>query len=238
LQSNAASTTLPYLAARFASTLRVENLSAARGDLNLFAGVGFELTPGDALQLTGPNGGGKTTLLRIVAGLVRQSAGTVRLNASDRANQSPDDQLQLHYLAHANAMKPQMTVRQNLTFWAKFQGGKSVADTAIENALTMIGLTRLADLPFHVLSSGQKRRTAFARLLITPAPLWLLDEPNAGLDAAATEVLEGLIDEHRLAGGIVIAATHQRLSTEASSELRDWQNLSLSDFAPNKSATT
>jgi heme exporter protein A len=211
------------------STLSVENLAAERGGWPLFSGVSFGLHPGEALQLTGPNGTGKTTLLRIIAGLVRQSYGTMV-----RGGERPG--IQLHYLAHANAMKPQMSVRQNLAFWAKFQSGQSIDMAIIDQALTTIGLGRLADLPFLVLSSGQKRRTAFARLLITPAPLWLLDEPNAGLDAAASEVLESLIDQHRAKGGIVIAATHQTLSSNGSAHLPDWQSLSLGDFVSAQGA--
>jgi heme exporter protein A len=211
--------------ATFAATLEAEGLAAGRGDLELFSGVSFRLKPGGGLTLTGPNGSGKTTLLRILAGLVRPLAGRVALQgASGDGADSPG----FHYFGHANAMKPQLSVGDNLAFWAAYQNGAAAKgaelQASIRGALSAVGLARVVALPFNVLSSGQKRRAAFARLLITPAPVWLLDEPNAGLDAAATATLDAMMARHRAHGGIVIVATHLALGGE-------WQSLDLSTAA-------
>jgi heme exporter protein A len=217
----------------FRTTLQVDGLAARRGDHELFAGVSFRVDAGGGLRLTGPNGSGKTTLLRIIAGLVRPVAGRTRI-AGEGAGSSLDDAVSegggVHYFGHSNAMKAQLTVRQNLAFWQRFHGA-SAADAAgtgiigIDEALSSVGLSRVIDLPFTVLSSGQKRRTAFARLLLGPAAIWLLDEPNAGLDASAAQTLERLIGDHRRKGGIVIAATHMPLGGA------DWQLLDLGGAA-------
>ena len=156
--------------------------------------------------MTGPNGTGKTTLLRCLAGLIRLDSGTIsKLNEND-----------LHYLGHLNAMKPQLTVAENLNFWAKINGG-----TKIDAALETLNLTRLIDLPFSVLSSGQKRRVALARLLLAPRAVWLLDEPTVGLDTASILIVEAMLAAHLSKGGIIIAATHTPLGGAG------WQTLQL-----------
>jgi heme exporter protein A len=190
----------------FNRSLTIENLSASRGGFVLFEGVSFSLKPAEALRITGPNGSGKTTLLRCLAGLVRADSGSI----------SSLDQSSLYYVGHLNAMKPQLTVAENLNFWAAIDGSKS-----IEAAIIHMNLARLVDLPFSVLSSGQKRRVALARLLLSARQIWLLDEPTVGLDAASISLVESLLEQHLFDGGMVIAATHMPLGNA------NWQTLEL-----------
>jgi heme exporter protein A len=195
----------------FKTSITAENLGGSRGGFPLFRGVSIDLKPGQALRVTGPNGTGKTTLLRCVAGLVRHDAGTISNVAEDT----------MHYLGHLNAMKPQLTVVENLIFWAAFGG---IPNT--ESALKAMNLQRLGNLPFNVLSSGQKRRVALARLLLTPRPIWLLDEPTVGLDIASIALVETVLEKHLIEGGIIIAATHTPLGKE------NWQTLELQPVQP------
>jgi heme exporter protein A len=195
----------------FNASLSVTNLSASRGGFALFEGVSFDLNAGDALRVTGPNGTGKTTLLRCLAGLVRPDAGSIKIN----------DENAIHYIGHLNAMKPQLTVAENLKFWATFDGGGN-----IEAALETMNLVRLKDLQFSVLSSGQKRRVALARLLLSPRPIWLLDEPTVGLDVASVALFETVLEKHLAQGGIIIAATHTPLGND------NWQSLELKPVQP------
>jgi heme exporter protein A len=177
----------------------------------VFAGVSFSLGEGELLAVTGPNGAGKSTLLRLVAGLLRPAAGAVRLDPAG------DDGLhhQVHYVGHLDALKPGLTVRQNLDFWRRLWSGE-----AIGQALAAVGLESLADLPVAVLSAGQRRRVALARLLVAKRPLWLLDEPATALDAAAEAGLGRLISAHLAGGGMAIAATHRDLPVKATATLR------------------
>ena len=162
------------------------------------------------MRVTGPNGTGKTTLLRCLAGLIRADSGTISVLGEN----------DLHYLGHLNAMKPQLTVTENLNFWAKINDASKI-DDALENAIVTLNLTRLTDLPFSVLSSGQKRRVALARLLLSPRAVWLLDEPTVGLDTASILIVEAMFAKHLSEGGIIIAATHTPLGGT------NWQTLVL-----------
>ena len=163
------------------------------------------------LAVTGANGAGKSTLLRLVAGLLTPSAGTIALDPA------PDDGLmaQVHYLGHLDALKPVLSVRENLAFWRRVWRGGDIGA-----ALEEVGLGHLDHLPAGALSAGQRRRVAIARLLIAPRPIWLLDEPTAALDAAAEATLGRLIARHRSGGGMVIAATHRDLPATPSATLR------------------
>ncbi len=180
--------------------LEGEGLAVIRGERLVFAGVSFALAPGGALLLTGPNGAGKSTLLRVLAGLLRPVAGTVRWAGEDALADLPEHALRLCYVGHQDAVKPGLTVAENLRFW----GGPE----AIARALAAVDLSPLADLPARMLSAGQRRRLALSRLLMRDAPLWLLDEPTTGLDSASVERLGGLLAAHRASGGMVVAATH------------------------------
>lgn len=187
-----------------------EGLAARRGLRTIFTDVSFAIRAGDLMTVTGPNGSGKSTLMRIVAGLMRPLAGAVRLEPV----QEHGIGAAIHYLGHLNGLKPDLTVRQNLDFWRRYHRGDDPS-----GAMERMGVTRLADLPVSVLSAGQKRRTALARLLASPRPVWLLDEPLTALDAAAEAVLAEILNEHLAGGGLAIAATHRPLPVEAATAL-------------------
>jgi heme exporter protein A len=205
--------------------LQASDLAAMRGEELIFEGVSFGLTSGEALVLTGKNGSGKSTLLRVLAGLLRQEAGTITVT---NANGETDIRLPeiSHYLGHRNAMKSELTVDENLAFWRRYLGDSHLGDTgggsgmSIEDAADAVGLSGITHLPFGYLSAGQQRRFAFAKLLVAYRPVWILDEPTAALDASADGLFAGLIEAHRRAGGIVIAATHQPLGLSDARELR------------------
>jgi heme exporter protein A len=180
--------------------LQAIGLAAFRGERLVFAGLSFAVPAGGALVLTGPNGSGKSTLLRLLAGLARPEAGRLLWDGADTLADLPAHAARLRYLGHQDAVKPGLTVAENLQFWG---GGDAVRRT-----LAAVDLLRLADLPARMLSAGQKRRLAIARLVLTPAPLWLLDEPTLGLDAASVARVGALLAAHRAGGGMVVAATH------------------------------
>ncbi len=177
------------------------NLEATRGGETVFSGVSFELGSGEALVVTGPNGAGKTTMLRVVAGLLARSAGTLRMEGG------PDQPVGAlcHFLGVQNAMKNALSIADNLGFWQSFLGNPGLSPSA---ALTAVGLPGLEATPFAYLSTGQKRRAAIARLLVSHRPLWLLDEPTSGLDTKADLMFSGLLRQHVRDGGMAIAATH------------------------------
>jgi heme exporter protein A len=186
-----------------AMRLTGDGLAAARGGRVVFEGVSFALAAGEMLSVVGPNGAGKSTLLRLVAGLLPPTAGRIALEPAPEGGIGTE----VHYLGHLDALKPALSVRENLAFWAAVYGG--VAE--IGAALDAIGLGGLEDLPVGTLSAGQKRRAAIARLLLVARPLWLLDEPNSALDSAGEALLGGLVERHMSGGGIVLAATHRGL---------------------------
>ncbi len=197
-----------------AAVLEARDLACLRGDRAVFAGLSFTVSAGEALLLTGANGAGKSTLLRILAGLLSAAEGAVLWRGADIAEDPGAHARRLRYVSHQDALKPALTVTENLAFFAALHGG------AVGPALEALALTPLADLPGRVLSSGQKRRLALARLALAPAPLWLLDEPTTGVDAASVERLRPLLASHRAAGGIVVAATHIPLPLDDARELR------------------
>src|SRR3954470_12156585 len=159
--------------------LEARDLACHRGERVVFAGLSFRLEPGGALLLVGANGAGQSTLLRLLAGLLRPEAGALFWDGADALADRAAHAARLRYLSHQDALKPALTARENLEFFARLWGG------AVEPALAALDLSPLAELPAGVLSSGQKRRLALARLALAPAPLWLLDEPTVGLDAAS-----------------------------------------------------
>lgn len=183
--------------------LIAENLSGERGGEAVFAGIGFSLEDGAALVVTGPNGSGKSTLLRVIAGLLPHIVGRIAVEGGGEEFSTVT--LACHYLGHQNAMKSALTVSENLVFWREFCGDGKLG---ISDALEEVGLGGLGHLPFGYLSTGQKRRAAIAKLLISHRPVWLLDEPTAGLDKASEAQFAELMKAHCAAGGIIIAATH------------------------------
>jgi heme exporter protein A len=191
-----------------------ERLACERGGREVFRDVSFTLEAGRALALVGPNGAGKSSLLRLTAGLVRPVAGSLKLEGFDPELSVHE---QAHYLGHLDALKPALTVAENLDFWIDALGG--APGVSRDAALDQVALARLADLPAQYLSAGQRRRLALARLLVVHRPLWLLDEPTTALDVASQARLFELIAAHLAAGGLVMAATHQPLPV-ATTELK------------------
>jgi len=188
--------------------LCASGLSCVRGARSIFDGINLELASGEALALVGPNGSGKSSLLRLIGGLLRPAAGWIEL-AGGAAEQTLAEQA--HYQAHQDALKPSLTVTENLRFWAGYLGGDAAAVPA---ALAAVGLGGIADLPAAYLSAGQRRRLSLARLIAVPRPLWLLDEPTSALDAAGQERLAELMHQHLSGGGLIIAATHGPLGVQ------------------------
>ena len=195
--------------------LVAEKLAGERGGEIVFSDVSFQVGDGQALTVTGPNGSGKSTLLRIVAGLLEPAAGVIRLDGSRL--EWPTVASAAHYLGHGNSMKPALTVSENLRFWRGFLGE---AHLDVDEALDMVGLGDLGHLPFGYLSTGQRRRVAIARLVVSYRPLWLLDEPTSGLDRASEMQFTALMQAHREEGGIIVAATHQPLGLDDAVQLR------------------
>lgn len=188
-----------------------------RGGREVFSGLDFEASSGRALAVTGRNGSGKTSLLRLIAGLLVPAGGSIALEGSDAELNLGE---QAHYLGHRDALKPALSVAENLVFWRDFLGGEiSGADGSLEKNLAAVGLGHAAHLPAAYLSAGQRRRLSLARLIAVRRPLWLLDEPTAALDAAGQTMFAGLMDDHLARGGMIVAATHGPLGIEAE-ELR------------------
>jgi heme exporter protein A len=198
---------------RHPTRLLASELACIRGGREVFSGLSFAVGAGQALLVSGPNGAGKSSLLRLVAGLVRASAGRLELEDGD-----PEASLaeQTHYLGHQDALKPSLTVAENLDFWSRYLGG----DPANAQALDTVGLGGIASLPAAYLSAGQRRRLSIARLIAVERPLWLLDEPTSALDAAAQATLAGLMSSHLSGGGMILAATHGPIGLDGAKELR------------------
>lgn len=188
-------------------SLVLDALAGRRGERVLFENLTLTLRPGEGAELRGPNGVGKTTLLLVVAGILRPAAGRVRLDGGDPEARP---ETAIGYLGHRAALKGRLTVTENLRFWAALNGG--TAD-AIAAALEVVGLGGIAGLDAGLLSAGQSKRLALARLLVSERPVWLLDEPVAALDAEGEALVGRLLDAHLERGGIVLAATHQTLAT-------------------------
>ena len=187
--------------------LLADGVSAFRGERLVLDRVSFGVAAGGALLLLGPNGAGKSTLLRALAGLKRLDGGRVLFDGSeDRAGR-------LAYLGHQDGIKPGLTAAENLGFAARVSGGDAGA------ALDALGLRALAGLPARMLSAGQRRRLALARLAVSKAALWLLDEPTLGVDAASVQAFGDLLAVHRAGGGVVVAATHLPLPLPGAHEL-------------------
>lgn len=183
--------------------LVAENLSGERGGEPVFEDIDFSVEEGESLVVTGPNGSGKSTLLRVIAGFLPAAGGSVRIAEGGEA--FPSIASACHYLGHQNAMKTALTVGENLAFWRRFSGGGRFEIAA---ALDAVGLGGIGHLPFGYLSTGQRRRAAIAKLLVSHRPVWLLDEPTAGLDKSSEDRFADLMKAHCTGGGIVVAATH------------------------------
>jgi heme exporter protein A len=192
--------------------LIAENLACRRGERMVFTGVSFRLSVGGALILMGANGSGKTSLLRILATLLPRAAGRLLWRSTPIEADMTGYRTQLRYVGHQDAVKPDLTPRETLTFWTVLHGvGSRRAPRFADAALAAFGLDEVADWPCRWLSAGQRRRLALARLLAAPASIWLLDEPTAALDYNNQQRLESAIATHRANGGRVVVASHQAI---------------------------
>lgn len=192
------------------SSLVVRNLALSRGHRLLFRDISFQLDAGHALILEGANGVGKTSLLRVLAGFLRPSAGVVRIGNVD---DSEERGKLIGWWGHSDGIKAQLTTFENLAFWAKLHGAQDDIDLVLDG----IGLARVRDLATGYLSAGQKRRLALARLKLCLRPVWLLDEPMSALDAEGRSLAASIMAGHCATGGIIVAATHQPIGIDGAS---------------------
>ncbi len=196
-------------------TFAATELACVRGERLVFTGVGFAVASGGALLLRGPNGTGKSSLLRVCAGFVPASAGALTWNGRSVTKEWDAQRARITYVGHPDAVKPAFTVAENLGFWASLGGRTADADS-----LAPLALDHLHDLPAAYLSAGQKRRLNLSRLSVSTAALWLLDEPTSSLDDVSTAALLAVIAAHQTRGGMAIIATHHDLPLQNISVLR------------------
>ncbi len=189
-----------------------DKLALERGGRELFHALSFRAGPGDVISVEGPNGAGKTSLLRLLAGFLQQASGTIALATSAGGEIADPEERSVFvgWLGHQDGVKPQLTPFETLAFFSQFYG----VEGDIAAALAEVGLSRARDLPAQYLSAGQKKRVALARLKLSGRPLWLLDEPLASLDTDGKALAAKFIEDHRRAGGIAIAATHEALGID------------------------
>jgi heme exporter protein A len=189
------------------------DVRCVRGGREVFSGLDFDASAGEALAVTGSNGSGKTSLLRLIAGLLTMAGGSIGLEGGEAELTLPE---QAHYLGHRDALKPALSVTENLAFWRDFLGGEA---SDVGTSLSTVGLDHAVHLPAAYLSAGQRRRLSIARLLAVRRPVWLLDEPTNALDAAGQSMFAALMGDHLARGGLIVAATHAPLGI-AARELR------------------
>lgn len=192
------------------------NLRCVRGNREVFRELDLSVAGGEALIVTGPNGIGKSSLLRLLAGLVRLTAGRLVLEGGHAELTVPE---QAHYLGHQDPLKPSLTALENLQFWADYLRGEA-APPAGTTGLARVGLGELAALPAAYLSAGQRRRLSLARLISVRRPIWLLDEPSSALDDAGRTLLGDLMRDHLAAGGLIVVASHEALGLDSAREQR------------------
>lgn len=189
------------------------DVRCVRGGRDVFSGLDFEASSGEALAVIGANGSGKTSLLRMIAGLLSIADGSIGLESGEAELTLPE---QAHYLGHRDALKPALSVIENLAFWRDFLGGEA---SDARESLAAVGLDHAVHLPAAYLSAGQRRRLSIARLLTVRRPIWLLDEPTNALDVAGQGMFARLMSDHLARGGLIVAATHAPLGI-ATRELR------------------
>ena len=201
--------------------LEADNLECVRGERRLFSGLGFKLEGGELLYLQGRNGAGKTSLLRMLIGLLLPESGEIRWQGRPIQKQRDEFHAALCYLGHLNAIKEELTPLENLSL-AALLAGVALAEVVAIDALEQVGLAGREDLACRYLSQGQKRRVALARLVVDRRPLWILDEPFVALDVAAVDWLAGIISGHLQRGGMAVMTTHQPVAIPAATvrELR------------------
>ena len=207
------------------SRLTGNDLVCIRGERTVFEGLSFSIGESDAIVLRGANGSGKSTLLRLMAGLLHPYSGVVTWNKLDISQDIHTHGANIHYVGHQDAIKPLLTVAENLSFAASLKA----SEFNLRNALEAFSLINLTDLPARLLSAGQRRRLALSRLIASQAPLWLLDEPTVSLDGSAVTMLLSAIAAHRAGGGMVVVAAHGPLN------LPDATEFDVGTFAPTGS---
>jgi heme exporter protein A len=194
--------------------LEAQKLAARRGFANLFTGLSFRVEAGEALVVTGANGTGKTTLLRMLAGLSAPADGEIRWNGRPAAPFDPALRAALAFAGHLPALKDELTAEENLASLVALEG-EAAGRESVRDALDNVALSRQRTLPARVLSQGQRRRIGLARMTLLPRPLWILDEPVTALDAAGAELLARIVAGHLAKGGLAVAATHAPLGLPA-----------------------
>jgi heme exporter protein A len=208
------------------SRLAAHDLTCLRGPRLVFEHLDFSLADGDALLLTGPNGSGKSSLIRVLAGLIEPLAGSVLLDGEPMSADRHAARMRIAYLGHLDPVKPTLTVRETLTFWASMAETDAPAGPRVEAAMEALALSDLAMTPGAILSSGQRRRLSLARVLVGTADIWLLDEPTVGLDTRAVGLVEAAVAAHRARGGVAVLSTHIEFGLPGA------QTLDLGDYAP------
>jgi heme exporter protein A len=198
------------------SILEVDKVGCVRGDRRLFSDMSFKLNPGSCVQLTGPNGSGKTSLLRIICGLMEPEEGEIRWQGANIRILGEEYFTAFTYVGHRNGVKEELTSIENLRISSGLSGSE-VSPAEARDALGRIGLGGRENLAAHLLSEGQRRRLALARLVICKTALWVLDEVLTSLDKAAVGLISSLIEEHLNNGGMAIVATHQEMAITARS---------------------
>ena len=194
--------------------LQVRDLECRRGDMSLFSAINFDLGAGQLMHVKGSNGSGKTSLMRIVCGLFEPAAGVVTWQGENIRKLRDEFNRELTYIGHLNGIKDELTAVENLRIYARF-AGLNVDESGLREALHQMGLKGRAYLPSKVLSQGQKRRVALARLLLGGTALWILDEPFTALDVRAVNLLQTVMTKHVGAGGMVMFTTHQDVEISA-----------------------
>ena len=206
---------MPKIEAFAPLAVEARNLVCSRGGRLVFPELSFRIEGGKVMAVTGPNGAGKSSLLRLVAGLLQPDSGALSFEGRG------EDEALAHYLGHADALKPALTLAETLRFWTVlYQQGRVDLDADWNEAADSVGLGHALHLPIGVLSAGQRRRAALARLVLSPRPLWLLDEPSAALDSDGEALLKRLMQDHVRCGGLIVAATHQALPLAPDAVLR------------------
>ncbi|SCA57125.1 Cytochrome c biogenesis ATP-binding export protein CcmA [Candidatus Terasakiella magnetica] len=201
-----------------------QDLVCIRGERLVFAKLDFTLESGGCLTLIGHNGAGKSSLLRMMAGLLSPASGVMSWEGEPVSQDMDEHRERLHYVGHHDAIKPVLSVEENLKFWAGLRSDASKAQANFKEALDIFSIGHLIDVPGRFLSAGQKRRANLARIIASKSPLWLLDEPTTALDKESIKKLEDVIEAHREKGGMVVLSTHSDMN------IKDQQVLNVGDF--------